>query len=62
MQLLQYQFQAVAKPYLVAAISLFIEQILFSLIMSLQYVVGDYLFLAVPFNIAYMVHTNPLIV
>ncbi|MBL8483127.1 MAG: cbb3-type cytochrome c oxidase subunit I [Rhodocyclaceae bacterium] len=59
---MQYKSQAVAKPYFIAAIGLFIGQILFGLIMGLQYVVGDFLFPAIPFNIARMVHTNLLIV
>lgn len=40
---MQYQSQAVAKPYFIAAIALFLGQILFGLIMGLQYVVGDFL-------------------
>ena len=59
---MQYQSQLVAKPYFVAAIALFTGQILFGLIMGLQYVIGDFLFPYVPFNIARMVHTNLLIV
>ena len=59
---MQYQSQAVAKPYFIAAIALFVGQILFGLIMGLQYVVGDFLFPAIPFNVARMVHTNLLIV
>jgi nitric oxide reductase subunit B len=59
---MQYQSQAVAKPYFIAAISLFVGQIIFGLIMGLQYVVGDFLFPEVPFNVARMVHTNLLIV
>lgn len=59
---MQYQSQAVAKPYFIAAIALFTGQILFGLIMGLQYVVGDFLFPYIPFNIARMVHTNLLIV
>jgi len=59
---MQYQSQAVAKPYFVAAIALFVGQILFGLIMGLQYVLGDFLFPAIPFNVARMVHTNLLIV
>ena len=57
-----YQSQAVAKPYFIAAIGLFIGQILFGLIIGLQYVVGDFLFPEIPFNVARMVHTNLLIV
>lgn len=59
---MQYKSQAVAKPYFIAAIGLFLGQILFGLIMGLQYVVGDFLFPAIPFNVARMVHTNLLIV
>ncbi len=59
---MKYQSQAVAKPYFIAAIGLFVGQILFGLIMGLQYVIGDFLFPAIPFNVARMVHTNLLIV
>lgn len=59
---MQYQSQAVAKPYFIAAIGLFAAQILFGLILGLQYVIGDFLFPEIPFNVARMVHTNLLIV
>jgi nitric oxide reductase subunit B len=59
---MQYKSQAVAKPYFIAAIGLFVAQILFGLVMGLQYVIGDFLFPAIPFNVARMVHTNALIV
>ena len=59
---MRYQSQRVAKPYFVAALALFVGQILFGLIMGLQYVWGDFLFPAIPFNVARMVHTNLLIV
>ncbi len=59
---MKYQSQSVAKPYFYAAIGLFIGQILFGLIMGLQYVMGDFLFPEIPFNVARMVHTNLLIV
>ncbi|MEN9455581.1 MAG: nitric oxide reductase subunit [Pseudomonadota bacterium] len=59
---MQYQSQAVAKPYFIAAIGLFLGQVLFGLIMGLQYVWGDFLFPEIPFNVARMVHTNLLIV
>jgi nitric oxide reductase subunit B len=39
-----------------------VAQILFGLIIGLQYVVGDFLFPEIPFNVARMVHTNALIV
>ena len=60
--MMQYQSQAVARFYFTAAIGLFVAQILFGLVMGLQYVVGDFLFPAIPFNVARMVHTNALIV
>ena len=59
---MKYESQAVAKLYFIAAIGLFIGQILFGLIMGLQYVMGDFLFPEIPFNVARMVHTNLLIV
>ena len=59
---MQFKSQAVAKPYFIAAIGLFVGQILFGLVMGLQYVLGDFLFPAIPFNVARMVHTNLLIV
>lgn len=59
---MKYQSQSVARLYFVAAIALFAAQILFGLIMGLQYVVGDFLFPEIPFNVARMVHTNALIV
>ncbi|MGB5253299.1 MAG: cbb3-type cytochrome c oxidase subunit I [Sedimenticolaceae bacterium] len=59
---MQYKSQAVAKPYFIAAIGLFVGQVLFGLILGLQYVVGDFLFPEIPFNVARMVHTNLLIV
>tara|TARA_R110000782_G_scaffold123126_12_gene214588 strand:+ start:5134 stop:6519 length:1386 start_codon:yes stop_codon:yes gene_type:complete len=59
---MQYQSQAVAKPYFIAAIALFVVQIIFGLIMGLQYVMGDFLFPEIPFNVARMVHTNTLII
>ena len=62
MSTLKYQSQAVATPYFVFAMILFVGQILFGLIMGLQYVVGDFLGGIIPFNVARMVHTNLLIV
>lgn len=59
---MKYQSQEVARPYFIAAIALFVGQILFGLIMGLQYVMGDFLFPEIPFNVARMVHTNLLIV
>jgi len=59
---MKYQSQSVAKLYFIAAIGLFVGQIIFGLVMGLQYVWGDFLFPAIPFNVARMVHTNLLIV
>ncbi|HPQ96747.1 MAG: cbb3-type cytochrome c oxidase subunit I [Thiothrix sp.] len=59
---MEYQTQAIARPYFIAAIGLFVGQVIFGLIMGLQYVIGDFLFPEIPFNIARMVHTNLLIV
>ncbi len=59
---MQYKSQSVAKLYFIAAIGLFVAQILFGLVMGLQYVMGDFLFPHIPFNVARMVHTNALIV
>ena len=59
---MQYQSQLVAKPYFIAAIGLFIGQIIFGLILGTQYVIGDFLFPEIPFNVARVVHTNLLIV
>ena len=59
---MKYESQSVAKLYFIAAIVLFVGQILFGAILGLQYVVGDFLFPEIPFNVARMVHTNLLIV
>ncbi len=59
---MKYQSQSIAKLYFIAAIGLFVGQILFGVIMGLQYVIGDFLFPLLPFNAARMVHTNLLIV
>ncbi len=59
---MKYESQKVAKLYFIAAIGLFVGQILFGLIMGAQYVIGDFLFPEIPFNVARMVHTNLLIV
>ncbi len=59
---MKYQSQSVAKLYFIAAIGLFVGQILFGVLMGLQYVMGDLLFPYIPFNVARMVHTNLLIV
>ncbi len=59
---MKYESQGVAKLYFIAAIGLFVGQILFGVIMGVQYISGDFLFPEIPFNVARMVHTNLLIV
>ena len=59
---MKYTSQYVAKPYFIFALILFVGQILFGLIMGAQYIMGDFLFSYIPFNVARMVHTNLLIV
>lgn len=59
---MKYESQGVAKLYFIAAMALFAAQIIFGLIMAYQYMVGDFLFPEIPFNVARMVHTNALIV
>ncbi|MDT8281810.1 MAG: cbb3-type cytochrome c oxidase subunit I, partial [Gammaproteobacteria bacterium] len=59
---MKYQSQSVARLYFIAAIGLFVGQILFGVVLGLQYVMGDFLFPEIPFNVARMVHTNLLIV
>lgn len=59
---MKYQSQSVSQLYFIGALGLFVGQILFGLIIGLQYVVGDFLFPAIPFNVARMVHSNLLIV
>ena len=59
---MKYASQAVAKPYFVFAMILFVGQIVFGLILGTQYIIGDFLFPEIPFNVARMVHTNLLIV
>ena len=59
---MKYQSQGIAKMYFIAAIGLFVGQILFGVTLGLQYVIGDFLFPYIPFNVARMVHTNLLIV
>ena len=59
---MQYQSQSVAKLYFIAAIGLFVGQILFGVVLGAQYIWGDFLFPEIPFNVARMVHTNLLIV
>jgi len=54
--------QMVAKPYFIAALALFLGQIVFGLVAGMQYIDGSFLFPALPFSVVRMVHTNLLIV
>jgi nitric oxide reductase subunit B len=59
---MKYTSQMVAKPYFIFALILLAGEILFGLLMGIQYVWGDFLFPLIPFNVLRMVHTNLLIV
>ncbi|MFT7003788.1 MAG: nitric oxide reductase subunit B [Sulfurimonas sp.] len=59
---MKYSSQAVAKPYFTFALILLAGEILFGLLMAIQYLYGDFLFPLIPFNVLRMVHTNLLIV
>jgi len=59
---MKFTSQLVAKPYFIFALILFAGQIVFGLLMGMQYINGDVGFPYIPFNVARMVHTNLLIV
>lgn len=59
---MKYSSQMVAKPYFIFALILLAGEIVFGLAMGTQYLFGDFLFPAIPFNVLRMVHTNLLIV
>ena len=59
---MNYSSQSVAKPYFIAALALFLGQIVFGLVAGMQYLDGNFLFPAIPFSVSRMVHTNLLIV
>ena len=59
---MKYSSQMVAKPYFIFALLLLAGEILFGLLMAIQYIHGDFLFPLIPFNVLRMVHTNLLIV
>jgi len=59
---MKYSSQAVAKPYFIFALILLAGEIVFGLLMAIQYIYGDFLFPLIPFNVLRMVHTNLLIV
>jgi len=59
---MKYTSQAVAKPYFIFALILLAGEILFGILMGIQYIWGDFLFPLIPFNVLRMVHVNLLIV
>lgn len=59
---MKYSSQMVAKPYFIFALILLAGEILFGLLMAIQYLYGDFMFPLIPFNVLRMVHTNLLIV
>ncbi len=59
---MKYKSQMVAKPYFIFALILLAGEVVFGLIAGMQYIDGGFLFPAIPFNVARMVHTNLLIV
>jgi len=59
---MKYQTQKLAYPYFVAAMGLFVAQVLGGLIAGTIYVFPNFLSELVPFNIIRMIHTNALIV
>jgi len=59
---MKYSSQMVAKPYFIFALILLAGEILFGISMGVQYLYGDFLFPAIPFNVLRMVHVNLLIV
>ncbi|MCK4851473.1 MAG: cbb3-type cytochrome c oxidase subunit I, partial [Candidatus Omnitrophica bacterium] len=59
---MQYESQRVAYPFFVGAMILFAAQILFGIVLGIQYLYPDFLFPAIPFHIARMIHINLLVV
>jgi len=59
---MKYETQAIAKWYWLAAIALFIVQVVAGLWAGLIYVQPNFLSEAMPFNIVRMIHSNALIV
>ena len=54
--------QKVAVKYFTAAIVLFVAQILFGLLAALQFIVPEFLFNVLDFNVNRMVHINAMVV
>ncbi|SDX99970.1 cbb3-type cytochrome c oxidase subunit I [Nitrosomonas sp. Nm58] len=59
---MKYQTQKLAYPYFVAALALFLIQVLAGVLAGTIYVFPNFLSEAVPFHIIRMIHTNALLV
>lgn len=59
---MKYQTQKLAYPYFVAALALFLVQVLAGVLAGTIYVFPNFLSEAVPFHIIRMIHTNALLV
>ena len=57
---MKYQSQKVALAYFACAMALFAAQVLFGLLVGYIYVAPNFLSELVPFNVARMIHTNPI--
>ena len=58
---MKYSSQAVAKPYFIFALILLAGEIIFGLLMAIQYLYGDFLFPLIPFNVVLIVLIIPII-
>src|SRR5690349_12462260 len=59
---MKYHTQQLAYPYFVAALALFLVQIVAGVLAGTVYVFPNFLAEAVPFHILRMIHTNALLV
>ena len=59
---MKYHTQALAFPYFVAALALFLVQVLAGLLAGAIYVFPNFLSETTPFHIIRMIHTNALLV
>ena len=59
---MKYHSQGLAFPYFIAALTLFLVQVLAGLLAGTVYVFPNFLSEAVPFHIFRMIHTNALLV
>jgi len=59
---MKYYSQSVAYYYFIAALALFVVQVLFGLLAATVYVIPNFMAETLPFNILRMIHTNALLV